>query len=364
MDDYTWQKLIENRRERRQREILFVALMFAVLLGTGIWYFFIYTRTPEYAVDAAIDAIETRDAEKFRRYVNMELLTMRAYDDLTVDFFTNDPTLTSQTRSLFEKFYVLIKPQLVAGVIDTVTGKIAGGEFSLPGGTSLLKGRQLGIDYEVFLEKSRVTSFELVSVGNFERGNGVASAELNIRDTTVNVDFPLVVILDETKDGWQISYINNYRNFLDKVTPLIAKDITAYVAATRDIVSEHNDIFARQRQEFTVLTDTFDGNLSGDRRTFIIDLVENQIIPTLKIRQQKLDGVAVPPGAKYLASQRKKSTELSLQSWQQYLTALKENRRENFETAESLLKQVSETEVRIEDIIKQAALSSELPVVP
>ena len=364
MDDYTWQKSIELRQRRRQREVFSLVLVLAIALGTAVWYFGIYARTPDFALNAALEAVQTHDVEKFHRYVDMKLLTDRAYDDLTVDFFTNDPSLTPQSRALFEKFYVLIKSQLTAGIINTVTGKIESGEFAMPQGTSLLKGRQLGIDYELFLEKSRLTSFELVSVGAINRGSGYATAELNIKDTTCGVEFPLVLVLEERSNGWQVAYLNNYRNFLDKVTPLIARDITAYVNATREIINEHNNIFAAQRQDFAALTDTYDGRISSDRRTFVVDLIEKQILPTIKMRQIKLNEVAAPPGAKYLAAMRQKATDQSVAAWTAYLAALRENRHEALENAESLLKQNLETEVRIEDIIKQAALNSELPIVP
>ena len=111
MDDLTWQRslALRDQRIRRQKYGLLLAAIAAILGAIAIWYGCFYTKTPEYALKEAQAAIGQRDSEKFARYVNLDLLTSQAYDDLTVDLFAYDATLTPKTRVLFEKFYVLVK---------------------------------------------------------------------------------------------------------------------------------------------------------------------------------------------------------------------------------------------------------------
>lgn len=62
MDDYTWQKKIRERNFRYRRSLLSLILLifFALGLGTGMWYFLIYIRTPEYALQQLQSAIEKK----------------------------------------------------------------------------------------------------------------------------------------------------------------------------------------------------------------------------------------------------------------------------------------------------------------
>lgn len=365
MDDYTWHAMIQRRRAGRRREIFFFALTVAALIGTAIWYFGFYTKTPEYALKEAVAAVESRDAEKFGKYVNMDVLTMRAYDDLTVDFFTHDDTLSPQTRILFEKFYVLIKPQLSAGIKNTILAKIETGEWGMPEGFDILKGRQLGIDYERFLERSLLRSTEFLSVGRIERGEDLAVAEINVRESFTDETFTLMLMMERAGDGhWQAAYIENYKKYLDTITPLIDKDITEYMARTQPIVDESNAIFRDRQYAFIELTKTENGRLTDEQKQKIIALINDDVIPALKQRQRKLDAVEVPIGAKYLADLRKQSAETTIKAWQHYVKGLKENDHAEFETAETLHKEQLETDIRIEDIIKRNAISKNMPTVP
>ena len=106
MDDYTWQRRLRARRTQERRRLSLVFLLVAALIGAVVWYFFFFIRTPEYALEQIQTAITERDGEKFNHYVNAELLSSRAYDDLTVDLFAYDSELTPKTRAMFEKFYI------------------------------------------------------------------------------------------------------------------------------------------------------------------------------------------------------------------------------------------------------------------
>ena len=196
MDDYTWQKMLRQRRVRQRRRLYLLLLLIAAFIGTAIWYGFFYTRTPEYALKQLTIAMEQHDTERFQKYVNMDVLASRAYDDLTVDLFAYDSTLTADTKAMFEKFYILIKPQLSKGLEQAVLTRIDSGAWSLPEGTDILKGRQLGIDFERFLERSQLRNTTFVSLGNIEHSGGTVTAELNVLEDYTQTPFTLQLILE------------------------------------------------------------------------------------------------------------------------------------------------------------------------
>ena len=365
MDDYTWQKTLQKRRSRRYRQTLLLFLLLGTIIAAAVWYFGIYIRTPEYALRQTMNALENNDAVAFQQHVNLDLLTANAYDDLTVDLFAYDATLTPQTKVLFEKFYVMIKPQITEGAKETILARLDKNAWILPGGVDILKGRQLGIDYERLLERSQLRNTTLVGLGEISHNGTTAVAELNVIEDYTQTPFKLELVMEESPEGlWQIAYIRNYKDYLNIIAPLQNKDIADYIAATQDIVDQSNREFQKQQQRFRNLTRTSSGRLSEKQKSEIRALLLDEVIPSLKKRQQKLDEIEIPTGATYLARLRQQSTEITIKTWQHFVKALREDKPVEFETAETLHKQQLEIDLRIEDIIKHTAVSKNILNIP
>ena len=266
---------------------------------------------------------------------------------------------------LFEKFYILVKPELSRGAAEAITRRIDSGLWTLPDGLDILKGRQLGIDFERFLERTQLRNTTLVSVGHVTHDGSTATAELNIREDCTDTSFTLVLALEEAADGhWQIAYIKNYRDYLDTVAPLINGDIADYIETTKPIVDDANEIFAAQKARFAALSRTSDGRPSAQQRKEIAKFLEDDVIPALKDRQKKLDEIDVPAGAGYLARQRQLSTETTIRAWQHYIKGLRGDQPREFDAAETLLKQELAIDLRVDDIIKHTAVSKNIPNLP
>jgi len=365
MDDYTWQRRLRARRMQERRRLSLVFFILAALVGSAVWYFFFYIRTPEYALEQIQTAITEQDGEKFNRYVNAELLSSRAYDDLTVDLFAYDAELTPKTRAMFEKFYILIKPQLSEGLENAALTRITGGSWNLPEGTDILKGRQLGIDFERFLERSQLRNTTLIKVGKVEHSGHNATADIEIIEDYTQTPFTLQLAMEQAEDGhWQVAYIKNYKAYLDKISPLQNKDIADYIAATKSIVSESNEHFEVYQSHFKRLNNSKNGHLSKQQKNNVAALIEDDIIPALQERQAKLDAINVPAGAQYLARQRQQATETSIKAWQHYIKGLREDSHAEFATAETLHKQELAIDLRVQDIIRHTAISKNIPNLP
>ena len=368
MDDYTWNMKLKRReiRQKQHDRLLFCLIaLLAVMIGGWLWYSLSYTRTPEYALKQLQSAVNRRDSGTFHRYINLDLLTSMAYDDLTVDLFSYDSSLTPETKKLFEKFYVLVKPQLTQGTADTILRRVSSGGWELPDGADILKGRQLGIDYERFLECAQLRNTELVKLGTIQKDGRSATAEMTVRDTYTQTEFTLQLVMEQSEEGyWQVAYIKNYREYLETIAPLHNKDIADYIHATQSIVNQYNTKFQQQQNRFHTLTTTSDGRLSRAQKSAIQSLLEDQVIPTLTERQQKLDLITVPPGASYLSQLRKDSTQLTIDAWKHFTSGINKGDQSELETAETLHKRELEVDLRIEDIIKHAAVSKNIPNIP
>lgn len=391
MDDYTWRKRLAARRRRRRLEGLFVAFLIFFVSGCVIWYFTSYTKTPGYSIRAAIDALHDGDTEKFGERIDFSSVLTKAYDDLTSDLFKYDTALSDRDRSLFENFYVLIRPQMCKGAIEIINTRLETGKWTLP--EDILKGRQLGIDFDLLLERSLIRHTTIVDVDNVEHLGNKATADIKVVEDYSQTPFTLKVTLENFGNvGWQVGSfsfelfgttwkfpgmsfslgasewkvisVDNYREYLDAVSPILKQGLATYIESTQEIVNRYNNIFAGQQSNFITMQRTANGVMSDAQKIRIADFINHTVIPTLESRQAELDAVFVPNGAQFLAELRKESTSVTILAWQYYANGLTENNTTFFDTAESLHKQELTLDRRIEEVVHSSAVAKIVPTAP
>ena len=384
MDDYTWRMRLEARRRRRRQERLFVLVFFGVILFGIFLYNSIYTKTPEYAMREMVDAYRAGDAETFRRHVDLNSITLKAYDDLTSDLFKYDEQLTDRERSLFENFYVLIRRQMCQGAVKVLNTYIDTRQWTLPG--EILKGRQLGIDYDLLLDRSLIRQTSLIDLEGVEHTGDEATATFSVVEEYSQVPFVLKVTLKDLANesfnvggsefeifgnkfklpgftfnlggsDWKVVSVDNYRGCLDAVTPILRD-------ATEEIVFRYNRTFEAAQDVFISLQRSPYGILTESQRTETSNYITNTIIPALENRQAELDAVEIPQGAQFLAELRRESTRVTILAWQSYVKGITENSATDLDAAASLHKQELALDQRIEEIVHNSAVAKNLPELP
>ena len=391
MDDYTWRRRLSARRRRRRIERAIFVFLFVIFCCVGIWYFTSYTKTPQYAMTAALEELRENDSENFKKRIDLETLTAKAYDDLTVDMFKYDTQLSAHDKTLFENFYVLIRSQMCAGAIKVINTRLDSGKWTLP--EEMLKGRQLGIDFDLFLERSLIRHTTIVGVENIENLGSTATADVKVVEDYSQTPFTLKVTLqnfgkigwnvggktfeifgEEFKfpglnfslgdSDWKVVSIDNYKEYLDSTAPTLRKDVADYIDATAEIISRYNESFKSEQSQFIALQRTSTGIISDNQRIQISDYINQTVIPMLQYRQNELDEIYIPQGASYLANLRKESTTITIRAWQEYSRGLIENDQSAFFAAESLHKQELVLDQRIEEIVHNSAIFKNLPDLP
>lgn len=358
MDDYTWNKKRELRLKRKKKERMLLLLLPVILLGFGLWKYF-YAATPEHAIENVCTAIQEKDVETFNKYVNLDLVTSRAYEDLTNDMFAYDKNLDPNTKVMFETFYKKIKPQVVSGTNEILKNYVATGELSVPKGNDILKGRQLGIDFPYLMERAQLNNTKFVSLGEVQRNNRSADAIINVKDTYTDTSYSLHVILEQNADDvWQVVYVSNYRDYLNLIEPLQLSDLNQYIQNTQGIIDNYNAKLKKYQTRFAQLSSTNDGNLSNYQRNRLADFIRADVIPTLKDRQNELDAVEIPKGAVYLHSLRQQSTDLTIKSWLHFIEAMEKDSPEEMNTSKALHKSETDIDNRINDILKHTAVNT------
>ena len=391
MDDYTWRMKLAARRRRRQRERIFV-LAVLVTIFTGIFlYFSVYTKTPEYAMREMVAAFKAGDADTFRRHVDLNSITLAAYDDLTSDLFKYDTQLTDRERSLFENFYVLIRRQMCNGAVKVLNTYLDKHEWILPDG--ILKGRQLGIDYDLLLDRSLIRHTSLIDLEAVDHQGDAATATFSVVEDYTQTPFTLKVTLKDLANesfnfgsadfeifgrqikfpglsfnlggsDWKVVSVDNYKEYLDAVSPILKRNLADYIDATAEIVYRYNRAFEEDQDIFITLQRSPYGIMTTQQRTETSNYITNTIIPLLEDRQAELDQIPVPQGAQFLAGLRQESTRVTIMAWQSYITGITENSAAALDTAASLHKQELVLDQRIEEIVHNSAVARNLPELP
>lgn len=391
MDDYTWNRRIRARRRRRKIERVLVLTWLIAALSSAIWYYTSYTKTPAYAMENLAAALEAHDVSDFNRHIDLVSVTNQAYDDLTGDLFKYDMQLTTRERLLFENFYVLIRPQMSQGAVKVIDEFIATGEWTLP--EEILKGRQLGIDFDLLMERSLIRHTTITGVENVEHRGDSATAEVHVVEDFTQTPFTLSVTLENFGDiswqigsksfeifgetvkfpglsftlddnGWKIVRVDNYKDYLAAVAPALQRDLDGYIDATAEIVSRYNEIFRAEQNNFIVLQRTAGGTMSVEQSAALVDFINGTVIPALEERQRELNAVPIPNGALYLANLRRQSTGVTIRAWRFYAQGLAENDAVAFETAESVHKQELILDQRIDELVRNSAVARNLPELP
>ena len=379
MDDYTWRMRLAARRRRRRREQIFILAVLVMMITGAFLYFSVYTKTPEYAMREMITAYKAGDAKTFLRHVDLNSITLQAYDDLTSDLFK------------YENFYVLIRRQMCKGAVEVLNTYLDTHEWTLPG--EILKGRQLGIDYDLLLDRSLIRHTSLIDLEEVENHGDEVTATFSIVEEYSQVPFVLKVTLKDLANesfniggnefelfgrkikfpgltfnlggsDWKVVSVDNYRGYLDAVSPILRKNLADYIDATEEIVYRYNRTFEAEQNNFIYLGKSPYGIMLANQRVEVSDYITNTIIPSLENRQAELDQIPIPEGAQFLASLRQESTRVTILAWQSYIKGITENSAAALDTAASLHKQEMVLDQRIEEIVHNSAIARNLPELP
>ncbi len=363
MGSFDWQEQLEKRRRRTRYERIGTLVLLVFILGFSLWRVF-YVDTPEYALDKLSRAMETHDAEDLEKYCDIDSVIGHAYDDLTRDMFAQDAKLSDQTKVMFEQFYIKIKPQVTDGTHQLLLAYTDKGTWPQPGGDNILKGRQLGIDYEYLIERSQLRNTRFVKIESVSHTKDTALAKVQVRDEYTGTMFTLNLMLNQREDNWQVTKILNYRDFLDFIGPIQTSGLMAYTRATEDIIDKYNDILDTQQTNFRKMTTTENGRLTASQRDKLTGYIKSDIIPALEKRQKELDEVPVNDGAQYLKGLRSQEAKLSIESWQHFLTGIETDNTSELNTAKAFHAEALDIQHRIEDILKNSAVSKVSKTIP
>ncbi len=351
-----WQRTIANRRKSRHAEKrigCFILLMIFALIGFAGYRYYQHIHSPEYTLEELQTAFSHRDIETIHKYVDFKTLLPPNYKILTDDIFANDKIYSEQEHTIYQNFYAIIEPIITDGIIQSVDKYIQTGNWQRYNYDSMLKGRQLGIDYAELINRSLLFNIDFKEIKSIDIENDSAAlATITVADKYTATDFDLKITMTKNNDEiWQISGVENYKDYLNTISKLYRTDINTYLTATKADLNRSNANFQQLQNEFTVLSQGLRYDHSLSQRALMKSFIENKIVPAYQDWYNYLQSSQIPLGARHLHELRMESASYSIQAWKKYAAGIYDDKPADLGQAELLHEKAMQTEQKVTDTI-------------
>ncbi|WP_196593346.1 hypothetical protein [Pectinatus sottacetonis] len=299
-------------------------------------------------------AYRNNNVDILNRYIDIPSIVGGCYDDVTGDLFSG-VNMKAQEKQTFNQFYKLIKPAVCQGTVNIVNEYMTENKWLPPRGSSVLKGREMGIDYEELLERSLVKDTLIKKIGRAETNKtGQTILPILVVDRYTNTEFTLQFLLEKDKSYvWRIVKIINYHDYLVHVRDLCAGDISAYINGTQMRITQYNTYFRRLQGQFSLLAENINETTPAIERTKVKNFILYKIIPAYRDRENYLQMVNVPSGALHLHILRMQSNAKTIEAWQDFAAGMGTNDPMELTKAEENYQAALVLEQKVCDIIKK-----------
>ncbi|MDQ0204052.1 hypothetical protein [Pectinatus haikarae] len=332
-----------------------IVLIFAIVLLALYASFVFFMYTPWYTATQLRFAYQNNNTTLLMRTIDLDSVVSFGYDDVTGDLFTYNSNMPPKIKQIFDQFYKLIKKNVCDGTLTMLDTYLKDDVWHDPTGTSVLKGRELGIDYDELLERSMLRNTSVRKIGSLIKDdNGNYIIPVTVADRYTDTDFVLELQLQKNTEGiWQITKIINYRDYLIHVRDLCNVDIASYIKDTKDRTTEYNRIFQGLQTKFLTMTKTIGSDVSADKRTLIQNFILSEIIPAYKSHEEYLQNVNVPAGALHLHILRLQSNAKTMEAWKYFAAGIGKNSKASLVKAEYSHQSALVLEQKVSDIINK-----------
>ena len=357
MNEDKWQRTVAKRRKARRQErrlgcLLLIALILLAAAGIGGYFYYKHTHSPEYSLNEIQTAFAQRDVDTLHKYVDFKALLPPNYNILTDDIFNNDKIYGQKEHAVYKDFYALIEPILTDGTIASIDRYVQTGSWQKFSTDSMLQGRQLGIDYTELVNRSLLFNTDFKAIKSItQEDDDNASAVLAVADKYTATDFDLQIHLQRQDGIWRVTSVDNYKDYLEKISAIYQSDIKTYLAATQNDLDSSNARFAQLQSEFTVLAEKLYAGPSASQRILLKSFILQKIIPAYQDWYNYLASSQIPLGARHLHELRLDSASSSIQSWQKYADGISQDDVTKLNEAATLHEHAMETEQKVKDTI-------------
>lgn len=328
-------------RSLRMKLYLLLAVLVLLAMGSGYWYFQVYTKTPDYALQKIERALEEHDQKTFERYVDMDALLDKSYDDLMEGLMDAEQPLSTEAKFTVGNFTQMLKAPLITSFKQAVEQYVNTGSW-----TQESEESSQGFEAAQVLEKSGIceSSFRKVDSMAKDKEAGTAIAKVRIFQQEANEEFVLDVQFTEQPDGtWRVTEINNFHEFVLFLTKARRAQLIQYADTTAEIISRHDTAMMQAQEQFNNLLSR--GTLGSDEtRKALKNFMEGTIKADWQQRKTELEAVTVPAAAQTLHHLRLRICDLHIAYAAGYAAWMTDKKATTIREADRQLKQAKTLE--------------------
>ena len=325
----------------RMKLYLLLVVLLLLALGSGYWYFNVYTKTPDYALQKIQQSLDEHDQKTFARYVDLDVLLDKSYDDMMEGLMDAEQPLSSEAKFTVGNFTQMLKAPLITSFKQAVEQYVATGSW----GEQSEDGSQ-GMEAAQVLEKSGICESQFRKVDSVAKDKeaGTAIAKVRIFQQEANEEFVLDVQFTEQQDGtWRVTEINNFHEFVLFLTKARRAQMMQYADTTAEIIARHEANMVQAQEQFSSLLSR--GALGSDEtRKALKTFMEGTMKADWQQRKAELEAVTVPAAAQTLHKLRLKICDLHIAYAAGYAAWMTDKKAATIREADRQLKQAKTLE--------------------
>ena len=319
-------------------KILLVLGVLALLGAGGIyWYFAVYARTPEYAVQMIERSLEKHDKTLFHKYVDVDKMLDYGYDDLVMGLMDTQQPMSDETKVAVGDLVKMLKAPLITSFRSAIDRYVETGSWE----SGDENAQDSSLDFHQAFVKSGLRDAAFRGVDRIEKNEdeGTSVAFVRVFQQEAEGEFVMEVVFRQEGNGaWRAENIRNFHDFIVFVGQARQAELTRYVETTADIMAKHDK--AMRDADFDIQRIMAAGSLGQqDTRAELKYFMESTVAKDWKARRDELEAVAVPEEAQSLHRLRLKICDLHIAYAEGYAAWLDDKAAATLRNAESKLKQ-------------------------
>lgn len=234
---------------------IYVATAILVIIAAALgWYYFVYTKTPEYSLKMIGEAVNTHDVNKFKKHVDLDSVVSRAVDDFadySLKKLKEDSNGNELSNALVDGLgrglFMAVKPEINNSLKKKIISAVETGEWK---SESVKNSSREPKEAEGITESTALKTAKYGGVKYVEKRDAVAAVGVDVIVPGLDEPFTIVLKMRKLEDGmWQISEIENFMDYVKVIAELRKKELNEYISKVKKIQYDNDVKFTKYRKE-------------------------------------------------------------------------------------------------------------------
>ena len=320
-----------------------IFLLISAICGCGAWYFFYYTKTPEYGLEKIQTSFEKHDWQTFEKYVDVDTLLENSTETLIQAMIDTEPPMSGDARAAMSSFVQMFKAPLALTLRTEVQYYIEKGEWKSHTISSETQD-PMSLDMVLTRIGLKAIQFRNIDYVATDRAMGTARAGVRVYQSDIGEEFIFEMKLTQGADGiWRVTEIQNLHDFIALIAKAHDEILADYLTKSQAIMDSHAKSLQAIEQEFSSTLQS--GSLGNDEtRKALKTIMTEKVVTDWTQRKDELSALTVPPMADTLHHLRLRSCDMRIAYALGYAAWMDDKKAATIRDAQAKLKQAKTLE--------------------